>query len=172
MRRRPQAGAVLIVALVLLVAVGLISVAAMRGALGADQLAGGVRSRMLASQFAQIAIRYCERQLGQADFVLTAPADDDGDLHTPGPTHWRVLANWADPFQRHEVPAELMGSDASAFVPRQRPQCMAEQAWLEDGVTEVILVTARGFSPDYTADRRGWTRSGAVVWLQSMVRLG
>ena len=36
----------------------------------------------------------------------------------------------------------------------------------------VYIVTARGFSPDYSEDANGRTLTGSVVWLQSQVAVG
>ena len=64
--------------------------------------------------------------------------------------------------------AYLKSTDTAMTLPRQLPQCMAEYSPLGNSV---VIVTSRGFSPDYTANNNGETQSGSVIWLQSIVSL-
>jgi hypothetical protein len=169
--RRPESGVVLVVALVLLAVTGVVTASVMRAALSADASASGARAGLLAAEFAHLALGHCERRLEVDGFILDAMPDDDGDPATPGPAHWRVPDNWLAGGLRHELPAEVLQSSLSAFEPAHRPECLAERRVLEDGVTEVVLVTARGFSPDYLESGAGRPRRGASVWVQSTVRL-
>jgi hypothetical protein len=51
------------------------------------------------------------------------------------------------------------------------PECVVERQGLADG-SLAYVITARGFSPGYTADGvSGVTTAGSVVWLQSLVLL-
>ena len=169
-----QRGVALFAALLMLGLIALLSASVMRSALGLDLVAGNARSRSLAEQAAQSALRYCERTLLDAPpglALLDAPADDDGDPHTDGPSHWSRHASWHGSGRlAGDVPAELMASDDGAFVPSHLPQCLAERHRVaDDGLTELVLVTARGFSPDYAEDRLGWPQAGAVVWMQAIL---
>jgi len=172
--RRAQGGVVLIVAMVMLVIIGLMSVSVMRGALNADLVANNARSQTSAMQAAQIALRYCERNSDPSKVgpvtILDAPADDDGNLHTPGPTNWNNFANWfgSSP-KRFQLTGDIMKSDGSSFVPDHMPECMVEKTTLEDGVTPAFIITARGFSPDYQQDDAGKATAGSVVWVQSTI---
>ncbi|HSI49256.1 MAG TPA: hypothetical protein VLA61_13365 [Ideonella sp.] len=171
---RRQQGFVLIVAMVMLVIIGLMSASVMRGALSADVVANNARSQASAMQAAQIALRYCEREVAKVPAgvtVLAAPADNDGDLHTPGPTNWNTFANWKDASKRTELTDDIMRSEDSSFKPSHMPQCMAENVTLEDATTTAIVITARGFSPDYQETDEGKSTAGAAVWVQSTLKL-
>jgi hypothetical protein len=67
------------------------------------------------------------------------------------------------------VPDPVLVSADSPVKPPS-PQCLPEYTFLNDGTTQVVLITARGFSPDYQQDDTGRTTAGSVVWLQSMLR--
>ncbi|MDP3164490.1 MAG: hypothetical protein Q8N06_03440, partial [Hydrogenophaga sp.] len=72
---------------------------------------------------------------------------------------------------RTAVPELQIKSSGSSFRPTTLPQCVAEKQVLED-TKLAYVVTARGFSPDYTADAgTGVTTGGSVVWLQSTLVL-
>jgi type IV pilus assembly protein PilX len=165
--RTAQQGVALIVALVMLVVIGLTSMAVMRGSLSADLVANNARVQTLASQQAQIALRYCERQLIEPDASRTITIRDQ----LPVGYVWESFSNWFGAGKiADEVPAGLVASGDSSFVPATTPQCLAERNALPDG-KGVFIVTARGFSPDFSADTDGRTLRGSVVWLQSTVRL-
>lgn len=171
--RRQQQGATLIVAMGMLVVIGLMSASVMRGALSSDLVANNARAQNIAQQSAEIALRYCERviQAVPSTVVIQAEhADGDGDPLTPAPTHWSEATSWSGVSKlATEVPAEIMASENSSFLPTVMPECMAEDITLEDGVTKAVMVTARGFSPDFDRDENGAAVSGSEVWLQSTI---
>lgn len=152
------------VALVMLVIIGLASVSIMRGALSSDLVANNTRVQALASQAAQIALRYCEDQTTAPLPVITilpvAPADE-----------WSTYANWSNQAKAFTVPDDYMQSDDSTFSYDNKPQCMAQLTSVGNPPQPAYKVTARGFSPDYSADADGNTKSGSVVWLQSTLAL-
>jgi type IV pilus assembly protein PilX len=162
-----QRGVALLVALVMLVIIGLASVSVMRGALSSDLVANNTRVQTLAHQAAQIGLAYCERLLDDS-----SPADgsDMAKLQQTAdrqPAFFNNLANWTDA-NVHKVPEGWMASEDSSFTPEAEPECMVEQ--LQDvpiSGDKDFVVTARGFSPDYSADDDGNAESGSVVWLQS-----
>lgn len=160
----------MIVTLVLLVVIGLLSTASMRGALNADMISHNVRTQTFAEQAAQIALRYCESEVVKATPGITiepAPV-------APATAAWASFSNWHGSTPKAvRVPAEKLHSEVSSVEPSddQLPQCLAERAELPSG-EEVTIVTARGFSPDYREDDDGNTIAGSVVWLQSTLRLG
>lgn len=167
-RVRPaaQRGVALLVALVMLVIIGLASASVMRGALSSDLVAQNTRVHTLAMQAAQIGLAYCERLLND-----TTPADGS-DLDKlqaepgAGAAHaWNSLANWTAA-NVHTVPDDWMASANSTFSPETLPQCMVQQLADTASGDHVFEVTARGFSPDYSAGDGG-TATGSVVWLQS-----
>jgi len=151
----------LVVALVMLVVIALTSAAVMRGSLSADMITNNARLQTLARQAAQAALAYCERASSLTP--PTVPILPDPGASAPGA--WETYGNWSDPTKVVEVPSSVMASSGSTFVPPHLPQCMTEQALGGDA----YVVTARGFSPDYSVNAQGYTTSGSVVWLQSTV---
>lgn len=155
-----QQGVALLIALVMLVIIGVSSVSIMRGALNSDLIANNTRTQTLAMQAAQIALRYCEDDLLKNVRLLPmlplAPANQ-----------WETFGNWSDLDKVSELPSRYMESAASTFVPSTLPQCMIQQVMV--GAKKACQITARGFSPDYSADDDGNTESGSVVWLQSTI---
>ena len=157
----------LIIAMVMLLAIGLASAAVMRGALSADLVANNTRVQTLANQAAQMALRFCETQVETPDankaagFAIQAVAN---------PQNWTVYSNWSGGTSKaFTLPAAAMASATSTFTPATMPQCMAEVS-NDFAPAQVIIVTARGFSPDY-AETAGRQTAGSVVWLQSTLRV-
>jgi hypothetical protein len=158
--RSRDRGISLIIAMLMLAIIGLASAAIMRNATSGGQVATNNRLQTQASQYAQLALRFCENQLALAPAarsVAVAPGSSGA------PPAWTVQSNWATggAHLAHTLAAADIGS---AVQPRVPPQCLAEATTTD----KVYTVTARGFSPDFRADARsGITRSGSVVWLQA-----
>ena len=153
-------GVALILAMLVLVLVGLASAAIMRDAISGSQVVNNGQLLAQAGQFAQVALRLCERQL-----TLPSAQRSVATLDAQTPPAWTRQPLWTDgPALRAHV---LGASDISSAVqPRVAPRCMVEASALSGAFT----VTARGFSPDFAADPdSGAPRAGAVVWLQSTV---
>lgn len=167
-RRSRERGVALMVALVMLVIIGIASVSIMRGALSSDLVANNTRVQTLATQAAQIALRYCEDEVVKARTGIATPVVVL--LNSTGA--WNALPIWADDASVNTVPAQYMESANSTFVPTTMPQCMAESRIMPGtGGKEIFDITSRGFSPDYSADANGNTASGSAVWLQSTFHL-
>jgi hypothetical protein len=84
---------------------------------------------------------------------------------TPSTLVWTAPASWNDPgtASRTTVPADKLQINAAhSVLPAFLPQCVVER-----NTVQGLLITARGFSPDYTRDAAGETLTGAVVWVQS-----
>ncbi len=160
-RPRPVArarGFSLIIALLMLAVIGLASAAIMRNATTADQVANNNRLQTQASQYAQLALRFCESQL-----ALAAPSRAATLQAAAAPAAWTVRADWTARGVAHTLVAAEIGS---AVHPRVPPQCLLEATALPN----VYTVTARGFSADYRADPgTGATRNGSAVWLQATI---
>lgn len=155
-------GVALVVAMLMLVAIGLLSAALMRDATGSGRIASGSRLQVQAGHFAQIALRYCEGQVALAPSARTiVPV-----AGPPSAPAWTVPANWTGASAlAHTLSAADFGG---ARPPRVAPQCLAEEA----GLPRQFTVTARGFSADFAVDvATGAAVAGAVVWLQSTVLL-
>ncbi len=165
---RAQRGATLMVAMVMLVAIGLTSVAVMRGALSTDQMVGSTQQQTLARQAAETALHYCEQQA-----ALVVPAPGFVVLDAPvgaAAEAWTVFANWYAADRANTVPAAAIKSSQRLTAPASLPRCIVQRKRVPSG-DGALVVTVRGFSPDYAegADRR--PSAGAAVWLQSTLRL-
>jgi type IV pilus assembly protein PilX len=159
---RRQEGVALLVALVVLVIIALTSASVMRGALSTDLVANNSRVQALAMQAAQIGLRYCEGEAGGPTPTITVLPQNPLNV-------WSTYSNWNVANNVNEVPASYMKSENGTFWPDKLPQCMAQE--LKVGTKVAYQVTARGFSPDYSDDDDGFTETGSVVWLQSIVYL-
>jgi type IV pilus assembly protein PilX len=162
-RARPVArarGFSLIIAMLMLAVIGLASAAIMRNATSGDQVANNNRLQTQASQYAQLALRFCESQL-----ALAASSRSVTLLPATAAAAWTSPANWTDKDKGagHTLsPAEI----GSAVRPRVPPQCLMEAT----AAPGLYTVTARGFSADFKADpATGGTRNGSVVWLQATI---
>lgn len=168
-RQTRQQGVVLIVVLIMLVIIGLTSAAVMRNALTADLVSANVRSEALATEAAQLALAFCENQI--------LPQPPKITIRTPlGPglgAHWENIANWKSTAAAPPTALTLdqLRATDSSFNANFLPQCMAESQQLVGQADSVVIVTARGFSPDYRENATtGAAEAGAVVWLQSTLR--
>ncbi|NDP39510.1 MAG: hypothetical protein GZ093_12290 [Rhodoferax sp.] len=178
-----QAGVSLIIVLIMLVIIGLTSAAAIRNATSGEKVTNNIRLQNLAQQYAEAALRYCEAELAKPDDVA-APA---GRLGTPlveaniitvaagAATGWEQTATWIGTggasASKTPLPQLQIKSSDSSFKPSKLPECVAEKQTMADG-NLAYVITARGFSPDYTFDSTtGKTTGGSVVWLQSTINL-
>lgn len=176
-----QGGISLIIVLIMLVVIGLTSAAAIRNATSDERVTNNVRMQSLAQQYADAALRYCEAELAKADVDRVATLQEANLVQTAfDPVNPPVPA-WNDPqtwigvggasASRTTLPELQIKSASSSFKPTTLPQCVAEKQVLED-TKLAYVVTARGFSPDYTSDAgTGATTGGSVVWLQSTLVL-
>jgi type IV pilus assembly protein PilX len=159
--QRPSRGVSLIIAMLMLVIIGIMSVSVMRSVTSTDQVATGNRIQTQANQSAQMALRFCEDQLSRPIKKITI-------WNTrPNPPAWTVKANWtlSGASTAYTLqPVDIQGG--SANFPAVAPQCIAEVSPADN---TLYTVTARGFSADYRADPTFATTSGSVVWLQSTV---
>jgi type IV pilus assembly protein PilX len=177
-------GASLIIVLIMLVVIGLTSAASLRNASSNERVSNNFRMHLLAEQYAEAALRYCEAQLTSADGLRVASLREAALLAFTGP----AAPGWVNPLtwtgaggafaSLTSVPGGFVKSSVSAFVPLLLPQCAVERQalpLLQNGVsvgsTDVYVVTARGFSPDYRESRPGLSTSGSVVWLQSWLSI-
>ncbi|MBX3654473.1 MAG: hypothetical protein KIS62_03600 [Ramlibacter sp.] len=172
-RTRKNHGVSLIITLIMLVVIGLTAASAMRGAASSERVTNSLRMQNLAQQYAESALRYCESQISLADAARVPTLKEASIVSPAGSTpDWQVTATWVGAAVRTTtVPVAQIRSSDSSTVPTTLPQCFAERSTLADG-TPVTLITARGFSPDYSANATtGATLAGSVAWLQSVVAL-
>lgn len=166
-----QRGVTLIVALVMLLAIGFMSAAIMRGAMTAETVANNLRVQNFAMQQAQLGLRYCESMIiapqamrDAAGIIIpsAAPADDAS-------YSWKKFASWHGGAKLAVNVPDSWQSASAQFKPAQAPQCLIER--LRTLNVGGYVVTSRGFSADWSEDASGHTTSGSVVWLQSIVAM-
>jgi type IV pilus assembly protein PilX len=165
-----QLGVSLIIVLIMLGVIALMSAATLRNASSNERVSNNFRMQVLAQQYAEAALRYCETQLTLADAARVESLREANLVVSSGTSSpaWQQRATWTGSgASRTTVPEAHVVSSGSAFKPGQLPECVAEKQVLDGGT--VYVVTARGFSPDYTADARGFTATGSVLWLQTGV---
>ncbi len=169
-KRRTSRGVSLIIVLIMMIIIGITAATAMRSATSEQRATNNQRVEATALQFAEAALRYCESEIAKAPGSRTFTLEEPLPNTTPSPVSGAPTTGWEDPLSWTGsgiggatltlVPASFLQINAAeSVVPANRPQCVAER------VSGVLVVTARGFSPDYDATP-GATR-GAVVWVQS-----
>lgn len=179
-RSRPSAqrGVVLIIALVMLVVVSLLTTLSIRSATSTEKVSGNVRTTELASQAAEIALRYCEDAVVQLVFgPVTFPATPD-ILDYEATPRWRDPANWdiagTDAFI---VPGTYVNQTGSPVTFNRPPECMVERMPVVTtagaiSTTSTYVITARGFGPEVSAADAARSRpEGSEVWMQSTIEL-
>ena len=180
-----QSGVSLIIVMIMVVIIGLTSAAAIRSATSGEKLTNNIRMQNLAQQYAEAALRYCEAEVSKADGVRVATLKDAvipttayvvGQPTFQTAPHWANTVSWtgaagsgAASSTRTVVPVANLVSLSSSLTPSTRPECVAERQGMA-GATTALVITARGFSPDYVATPvTGVTANGSVVWLQSIL---
>lgn len=172
-----QSGIVLIVALIMLVIISILATYSVRNATSTEAVAGNVRTTQLASQAAEIALRYCEEGVEQSfaptpTIVITPLAYQD-------PPRWKTMSNWDGSTSVTAaavivVPTTALGGTATYKRP---PECMVEAMRVLNSsnvltTTSTFLITARGFGPEVPAADTNRSRpTGSEVWMQSTLEL-
>ena len=120
-----------------------------------------------------MALRYCENQV-LAGNAVGLVVNMDG---APAPSKWQTRSNWGtltNPPLANTLPTSVTNSSNSAGISMGlRPQCMVEELRLAQSdmqIAKAYLITARGYSPDYSADANGKTKTGTEIWVQSSLR--
>lgn len=173
--RRSQLGISLIIVLIMLVVIGLTSAAAIRNATNGEKVTNNLRLQSLAQQYAEAALRYCESELLKADGdrVGTLTEANIVTVASGGSTGWEQTVTWTGTggasASKTVLQLSQIKSSDSSLSPSKLPECVVERQTMPDA-NLAYVITARGFSPDYTADSStGKTTRGSVVWLQSTV---
>lgn len=171
--RHTQDGAVLPVAMILLIVLTFAGLSSARRATTHDVIAQNLRINEVAQQSAEAALRHCEAVV--MDLVDNAGATFPADAARVGNTEiatpedpaalWSQPANWAAASARLiQAPPVYSANVRAASRGIPPPQCIAEP--MANGR---YLVTARGHSADATFDANGRLITGAEVWLQSIL---
>ena len=128
---RQQQGAVLIVALIMLLLITMASIVTIRSTTMDERMAGNSRNRDKALQAADAAVRTCLRQV-----AVDVPSTFTGTILPPatsGTDNWDLEANWAAGSPNS---VEIVMSDAGLA---SNPRCMVERL----GSGENYRVTGR-----------------------------
>lgn len=165
-----QRGIVLAVSLILLAVIGLSSVTALKSGLFGGLVASNMRSNELAVQAAEMALRFCERQvMADPPAIAIQPLPL---VATDQPVLWADINTWVLGLA-FTLPDVVVNSPRSDIRYVQAPQCLVESMELRrtrgSFDEAAFVITARGFSPEYRADANG-AISGSQVWLQSTIR--
>lgn len=172
LHRHSSAGVSLIIVLIMLIIIGITAATAMRSATSEQRATNNQRVEATALQYAEAALRYCENQLKLADASRVSTLQNAHIPTTtfgPSTSGWEDTATWTGSggrasSSRTTVPDAVIQDSTDTVLPATKPQCVVENM-----TGYGVVITARGFSPDYAADSNGVTTSGAVVWLQSIV---
>lgn len=181
-RHRPQ-GLVLVVALILMAAIGIASTAAMRLALTGSAIAMGLRAQNEATQAAEVALRWCEVQTRmRASGAVNGLSNEFTLIEADQATDnlWQTLATFTA--RSRPVPALIMAAAGMpALAANQLPRCLAQESnglkssepAISDGNLDFknstfrqFLITVRAFSPDFRTGTDG-EDGGSEVWIQS-----
>ena len=168
--KKSSQGISLIIVLIMLVIIGITAATAMRTATSEQRATNNLRVEATAQQYAEAALRYCENQIRTVPDLQRPSGLQAANMPstTAAASAWQNVNNWATGSAiLVKVPADRI-TDANTEAVTTRPQCIAEQQ-LVGATYRAIVITARGFSPDYKADNNGVTTQGAVVWLQSII---
>ena len=169
-RRRTSRGVSLVIVLIMMIIIGITAATAMRTATSEQRATNNQRVEASALQYAEAALRYCESEMVKDSGSRIGSLAESNILasSTPPTLVWIAPASWNDPgtSSRTTVPVDKLQINAAESVPPlYLPQCVVEK-----NTVQGLLITARGFSPDYNPDPvTGATLTGAVVWVQSAI---
>ena len=170
--RHSQAGVVLIFALIMLIVISMVALISLKNSVSGEQVSNNLRTNAVATQAAEAALRYCEDQVvsAAAGAVINELALDPDTL----PTLWTDRANWTTSFAM-VVPSSFMDSAVvGARAQRTLPMCMIEEYPLRktdiNSPQNAHLISAIGYSPDYSKNAAGVVVAGGEVWMQLLLR--
>ena len=167
--RHANGGVVLVMMLVLLAVMAMAAALAARLALTGEAVSAGRQAHAQALAAAELALRYCEDQIGRDD--ASVPVQPAADVDAEWPLLWKSAGSWSDAAPlASPVPSAVVWGDTEVPADAPLPQCLVEAMVLPrargaDDRLGAWLVTARGFSPGHVPGGRG-----AEVWLQSVVQ--
>jgi type IV pilus assembly protein PilX len=181
-RAAAQRGVVLIIALVMLVVISMLTTLSIRSAVSTESVSGNVRTTELATQAAEIALRYCEQAVvqirsgGTVTFTVTPTILAYDTVTFP---RWKsTTATWdvtgSDAFV---IPTGYVNQAAGPATYKRRPECLVESMAVVTAAgalntTTTYVITARGFGPEVAAVDASRSRpKGTEVWMQSTIEL-
>lgn len=178
-RPATQRGVVLIIALVMLVVISLLTTLSIRSAVSTESVSGNVRTTELASQAAEIALRYCEDAVVQLQAgALTLPSAPT-ILAFQDPPRWKSPSGTWDtsPSDAFIVPSAYVNQAAGTATYKRAPECLVERMPVVTAAgvlsnTSTFVITARGFGPEVPLATASRSRpQGSEVWMQSTIEL-
>ncbi len=175
---REQRGVVLVIALIMLVIISLLATLSIRNAVSTESVSGNVRTTQLASQSAEIALRYCEDAVVQISSGTGPLTQLPTVQNYVSPPLWKDTANWDSATSvAFVIPASSVNQSSGATTFRRPPECMVERMPMvaSTGVistTSTYVITARGFGPEVAAADAARSRPvGSEAWMQSTIEL-
>jgi type IV pilus assembly protein PilX len=177
-RAQMQAGVVLIIALILLAVVSILVAMTLRSAISTETVSGNVRTTSLATQAAEVALRYCEEATIQIASGTVTFSSVPTILAYSANAQWSDTANWdKTPSPAFVLPVSAMSQSGLGATFKRPPECMVERLPISDSsgvvaTASTYVITARGFGPEVLAADSARSRpSGSEVWLQSEIEL-
>lgn len=179
LRPGAERGVVLIIAMILLVVISLLAITSLRNVGSTENVMGNVRTTELATQAAELALRYCETAV--VNNVKSGTPLPVGMTLLPAstPPQWQSLPTWDSTSNATFVLPESVVNETALLKTYQRfPECMVEplpvllQGSSTPSSTASFVVTSRGFGPEVPAVDAARSRpQGTEVWLQSTIEL-
>lgn len=176
-----QRGVVLIIALVMLVVISLLTTLSIRSAVSTESVSGNVRTTELASQAAEIALRYCEDAVVTFQATGVAPPTAVGPFPLPSqdPPRWKSTSgSWdVSPSDAIIVPLTSVNQAVGNATYKRAPECLVENMPVVTAAgvlsnTSTFVITARGFGPEVPLANASRSRpQGSEVWMQSTIEL-
>lgn len=173
-----QSGVVLIISLIMLVVISLLATLSIRNATSSEKVSANVRTTELASQAAEIALRYCEEAVLQINSGTGSLTSLPTVLSYASPPAWQAISNWDGSTSAPFVIPDASVNQVDADVTFNRaPECLVENVQVVDGTgavstTSTYTITARGFGPEVPAVTSARLRpTGSEVWMQSTIEL-
>lgn len=173
-----QRGVVLIIALIMLVIISLLATLSMRNATSTESVSGNVRTTQLATQAAEIALRYCEAAVVQINGGPGALTSLPAIQPYANPPLWKdTAANWDTAASvALVIPTDSVNQAGAGATFKRAPECMVESMPMVSTAgaitsTTTYVITARGFGPEVAADPARGRPTGSEVWMQSTIEL-
>ena len=145
-----QHGAVLIIALIILVVISMLAVTSIRNASSTVSVSGNVRTTELAIQAAEIALQHCERSVLQILTVAAGGTDgyvttfnDDKILSEAQPPNWQNMTMWDGTSSKvYALPLSMVSQTGMVATTYKRaPECMVERMIVAKVVAKVVAKT-------------------------------
>lgn len=176
-----QKGVVLIISLILLVVISLLAVTSLHNAGSSESVAGNARTTELATQAADIALRYCESSILKvmgSSTAYTTTFVAANILEESEPPKWHDMSRQTGWDSTSTAPFVLPLSSVNQAgmtydIYKRPPECMVEKMpAVTTGTSIFYVITARGFGPEVVpADAFRSRPVGSEVWLQSRIEI-